>query len=423
MVPLDFSESHKYGKELGLMLGQEQMRHPAKSEQNRSWRRSIRVVIQQPALAKYRVPVFRELAKREGIELKVIYDRYTGILPNCAAQGFKVEHVPMRIFSLPIHPLYWHSAQWRYASREHCDVLVLSWDLHYASLIPALVRAHLNGVPTILWGHGYSKHEAGWRKRLRRSVARLATALLFYNCGSAQAFIASGWDPRRIHTALNSLDQAPIQEMLSIWAKRTSDLEAFRKKNRLGRGQTILFVSRLLYENRVDLLLKAVAELTTEKFRYLTLVLVGDGPDEARLRALAEKLGVGEQLRMQGPIYDEMQLAPWFLSADVFCYPTNIGLSLLHAFGYGLPVVTSNNIDAQNPEIEALEDGQNGMLYEDGDIQSLATTLDRILSDKGLRQRMEARALQTVANRFSLSTMVDGMERAVRYSIKQVAAG
>ena len=39
-----------------------------------------------------------------------------------------------------------------------------------------------------------------------------------------------------------------------------------------------------------------------------------------------------------GSIYDEIELAPWFLTADAFVYPENIGLSILHAFGYGLPV-------------------------------------------------------------------------------------
>jgi len=174
-------------------------------------------------------------------------------------------------------------------------------------------------------------------------------------------------------------------------------------------------VSRLLYENRVDLLLHAAAHLVSDGFQDLSVVVIGAGSDEARLKALASRLGITQQLRMPGAIYDEMELAPWFLSADVYCYPVNIGLSVLHAFGYGLPVVTSNNIDAHNPEIEALEDGKNGLLYQDGSTRALAAALNRVLNDRALCKHMKARASETVADRFSLPTMVDGFECAIRY--------
>ncbi|MGH8502335.1 MAG: glycosyltransferase family 4 protein [Gammaproteobacteria bacterium] len=423
MIPLDSHrlKLHKVRKALRLAPTLEETRSHTTSKHSVVRHLPIRVVVQQRALPKYRIPVFGELAKREGIELIVVYDALTDGTLNSNAEGLRSKHVPLRIASVFGHPVYWHSAQWQYAVGDCCDVVILSWDLHYASLVPALVRARLNGVPAILWGHGYSKREAAWRKRLRRSVARLATALLFYSSGTAQSFITSGWDPDRVYLALNSLDQTPIQQARQCWKKRLPALEAFREQHDLATGPTILFVSRLLYENRVDLLLRAAAELSLERFRDLTIVLIGSGPDEARLKALANELGISARLRMPGAIYDEVELAPWFLSADVFCYPTNIGLSLLHAFGYGLPVVTSNKVDAQNPEIEALKDGDNGLLYQDGDPGSLAAALDRVLSDRGLREHMTRQALDTVTSRFTLSTMVDGMEQAVRFCAHKAA--
>ena len=118
---------------------------------------------------------------------------------------------------------------------------------------------------------------------------------------------------------------------------------------------------------------------------------------------------------MPGPIYDQMQLAPWFLNAEVFCYPQNIGLSLLHAFGYGLPVVTADRVEAQNPEIAALEHGKNGLTYAHGDADALAAALRQLLDQAPLRQEMSGRAEQTVREDFTIERMVDGMEAAVRY--------
>ena len=40
-----------------------------------------------------------------------------------------------------------------------------------------LLRARASGVKTVLWGHGYSKHEAPWRAWPRRKVASLADAV------------------------------------------------------------------------------------------------------------------------------------------------------------------------------------------------------------------------------------------------------
>ena len=63
-------------------------------------------------------------------------------------------------------------------------------------------------------------------------------------------------------------------------------------------------------------------------------------PELPALQSIAEELDVEQYVRWLGSIYDEAQLAPWFLTADAFVYPGAIGLSVLHAMGYGLPVVT-----------------------------------------------------------------------------------
>ena len=148
------------------------------------------------------------------------------------------------------------------------------------------------------------------------------------------------------------------------------------------------------------------------------VVVVGKGGrsyvDE--LKELAKREGVDEALVFTGPIYDEASLAPYFLSSAAFVYPANIGLSLLHAFGYGLPVVTSDRRDTQNPEIVALEHEVNGLTYRHGDPGALADTLARLLSDDDFRRSLAQAAHETATRRFNLKAMVDGMEAAIRGS-------
>jgi glycosyltransferase involved in cell wall biosynthesis len=146
------------------------------------------------------------------------------------------------------------------------------------------------------------------------------------------------------------------------------------------------------------------------------MLVIGRGEaEQQKLEALAQSLGISERVRFIGAIYDEMQLAPWFLSSDVFCYPANIGLSLLHAFGYGLPVVTSDDLASQNPEIDALTSGDNGLLYQHGSVSALVQALRIIATNRELAARMSAEAIRTVEEEFSLPNMVAGMASAVRY--------
>lgn len=376
--------------------------------------KSIRVVVQQPSLAKYRVPVFRELASRVGIDLDLLYGDLDGI-PNVNAEGFRSELVPLGQYRLLGSEVLWHTAQGRAVSKKNADVAVLVWNVRYLSLIPALLKAKLTGVKTILWGHGYSKNESSVRKFIRQRVAKLGSALIFYNHQAQEQYLSEGFAEERLYVALNALDQAPVQAARQHWLERPEQLTAFRHENDLDQNPTVLYVSRFETENRVDLLIEAAAKLIADHPK-LSVILIGkENAEQARLKKLAVELGVGRNVRFLGAIYEEQQLAAWFLSSDVFCYPANIGLSLLHAFGYGLPVVTGDDISSHNPEIAALRDGENGALFADGNSSALAATLKQFFTDMSYRQQLSEHALQTATREFTLANMVDGFEAAIRY--------
>jgi len=142
---------------------------------------------------------------------------------------------------------------------------------------------------------------------------------------------------------------------------------------------------------------------------------IGAGAGLEKLQQESQALGLGDHARFLGALYDEEQLAPWFKVAGAFCVPAMLGLPLLHAFGYGLPVVTGDNTQVHGPEIEALRHGENGLLYLDGSVAALAAALRRILENETLRRDMSAAALRTVEERYTIDRMVEGMEAAVRF--------
>jgi glycosyltransferase involved in cell wall biosynthesis len=369
----------------------------------------IRIALTQPDIRPYRLPVYNLLAEQPDIDLTVFAGQARDA-PNPAPESIKFHFEPAVRRARRIGPATFidFPAQVEVADPARFDLLIHSWNSGYLTLMPGLKKARRAGIPTVVWGHGYSKSDSWLKSWLRNRVGRQATGILLYTHPVAQRLIErDGFDAERVFVAQNAIDQTPIQAARASWLARPDRLEAFQREHELAPERTVAFVSRLLHENRPDRLIRAVAMLQS-KIPGVTAVIVGDGPERANLEQLAKQLGVANRVRYTGAIYNEAELAPWLMSSGVFCYPENVGLSLLTALGFGLPAITSDAIAAQNPEIVALSSGRNGLLYPYGDEDAMAAAIKQVLTDHELRARMSAEALRTVTEEFTLARMVQG---------------
>jgi len=379
----------------------------------------LRVCIQQPSLAAYRVPLYRALARNPQFDIRVVHGEEPN-LPNVAADGFAAEEC------LECNPrwlggrLRWHSAQTRLAVRKQCDVLVLSSNLRYASLIPALVKARLSGVATVLWGHHRSQTGGGTADWLRRRVLfRLGDCVLCYSEHLAESIRSEISEPRKVFTAPNSVDQEPIRRAKEKWLAERERLAAFREEKGIGGGPNLLFVSRIKPRNKLDVLLKVLYNLR-KQYPSATASIVGSANDERdRVERRCEELGLRESVIFPGAIYDEDQLAPWFLSADVFIYPALIGLSIFHAFGYGLPVIAGYSERRVNPEFAALSPDYNGFSFPDDDVEQATQSVLRVINDRGLRERLSRGAVQTVSEEFNMERMAANFTEAILFAARR----
>lgn len=118
--------------------------------------------------------------------------------------------------------------------------------------------------------------------------------------------------------------------------------------------------------------------------RDVVLVLVGLGPLEDDLRALAVELGIGDRVRFPGSRDDVFALLPAF---DVFALSSRfegLPIALLEAMASGVaPVATRVG---GIPEV--ITDADDGLLVDPGDPGALARALDRVLGDDALRGRL-----------------------------------
>lgn len=354
------------------------------------------------------MPVFRALAQTAGWDYQLVYGALSDI-SNVPPDGFRATHIKQRF--LMGGRLIWVQAQLDYARRRQTDVLIMTWNSRCLSLMPALRRARREGVKTILFGHGFSRFEKGYTRRLRNAIARRADALLTYNHSARERLIGEGFDPQRVFVAQNCLDQSEIERAKQDWLSRPDDLKAFQLKHGLGDGPKLLFVSRITVKTRLDLLIRA-AEILRRDHPGLQVNIIGGG-DASGLKQLVSDLRLEGVVRFVGAVYGEAELAPWFLSSDLFVYPSAIGLSIFHAFGYGLPVVTDDDLANHNPEIEAMRHDGNGMMYRSNDVESMAMTIRTAMASRERLMSLRAGAIKTVTDNYNLSQLIAGYREAV----------
>ena len=362
---------------------------------------TVRILIRQPALPMYRLAIFQELANRPDIEMRLLYASNPSI-PNVSPAGLNADLSELQVNRMPVLGEYYRDPELFAEIKSYRPDVVLSWWNVRQSDLGAMMRfARNRRIGSVLWGHGYSKAEVWWRRHLRDRLARSADAVVTYNRRARHQITSRGIAEQKVFVAPNALDQSANREAAAYWKQHPSELEAFRLAAGIGPGPVIGFVSRMDPMIRLDLLVAALPHVR-EFIPGCQVVIVGRGDEEKKkLKLQSHSLGVSDAVVFVGAEYDPMRIGAYFTLFDVFCYPSNIGLSILHAFGFGVPVITCDDLDLQNPEIEALEDGENGLLYRAGDSEALAISLTRLLSDKVLRDRMGRNAFRSVTELYS----------------------
>jgi glycosyltransferase involved in cell wall biosynthesis len=375
--------------------------------------RGCRVCIVQPALPAYRIPVFNRLVTDHGIDLTIAaeFRPIWGSLKSERGDGtFKTIEAPITLW----RGLLRQPMQLELARNGAFDVMILPLNRKSLDVDLAIRAARRRGIGTVLWGHGFSKRESWLRRTLRNNLLRKADAGLLYSSAARDRLVAEGLDPARLFVAQNAIDHRRVEDAVRAWDATPDRLAQFRRDHALEHGETVLFISRMEPDKRLEVLIDGFAILRSRR-PSARLVLVGNGSCVPALQERAKAAGLGESVTFTGPIYDEAMLAPWAMSAACFVYPAAIGLSIYHAFAYGLPVLTSDDIASHNPEIEALEPGVNGLLVKDGDPAAFAEAIERVIADPQARARFRQAALATIhrPGGFTIDTMARGFADAI----------
>lgn len=161
-------------------------------------------------------------------------------------------------------------------------------------------------------------------------------------------------------------------------------------------------IGRLDPQKGFDVFVRALALLPG-----LNGVVVGAGPAEDELRALAGSTGVSDRLILAGY---RQSARPALAAFDVLVAPSRfegLPLVVLEAMATKVPIVATTVGGIP----EALRDGETALLVEPDDPAALASAIRRLIEDDALRGLLAARAYEVWAQRFDAKLMVRAYEQ------------
>lgn len=310
----------------------------------------------------------------------------TAFLQAAQAAGIKVEAVRERfVFDPTIIPKLAHSL-------EATDPqIVESHDFKSHFLVWLLKKAgRIPGSRWIAFHHGYTRmsHRVRIYQQLDRLSLQGADQIVTVCTPFLGQLMARGVQRSKIAILANAIEHRG----------RVEREETLHLKHRIGLKATdrvILCIGRLSAEKGHATLIAAFRRLRQKpSVPELRLVLVGDGGEARRLRALSADLG--DRVVFTGHVADPW---PYYCLADVFALPSyseGSPLALFEAMSAGLPIVASNVGGIP----ETLSDAKSGLLVPAGAVDELSCALERVLRDPDLAARL-ARGALAAALRFS----------------------
>lgn len=186
--------------------------------------------------------------------------------------------------------------------------------------------------------------------------------------------------------------------------------EALRRSIGFSANEVVVVsVAQFRPEKRQEDLIAACSLLLRQGYP-VRLVLVGDGPERARLQEEVGKTGQSGSVLFLGQLED---VRPILGAADIFALSSvaveTFSNAALEAMAMGRPVVLSDIGGAA----EMVQEGVNGFLYPPGDIPALAQKLLLLARDAPTRERMALQARRMVRERFSFDSMLREYEKLI----------
>ncbi len=389
---------------------------------------NFRLAVAAPLPVQYNSPFFSRLAREPGIELTVLYGTlahtyesfdegfgisYSWDIP--LLEGYSYKKVPTLRRTEKDHG--WELISPHLLSElkpsRYDAVLIYGWGDWFSRC--AILSCILNGVPFFVTGDATpifpeSPVRGALKHLLLAWLLRRADACLYF--GSLQRVFYE-----RLGVPEDRLIHHPYAVDNDRFFEASTTDPAKKNKLRADLGlppdiPLVAFCGKFIKRKRPLDLLEAMAELQ-KKGVECGAVFIGEGELRPLLDSMVTRLELQD---IYFPGFVNQSLLPQMLAAcDVLVLPSEKdprATVVAEAMASGLPVVISHRVGLWGFGDIVVEE-KTGFVYRCGDVEGLASTLEKLLVDGGLRVRMARAALEKMKT-WGMEERVKGVTDAIR---------
>ena len=301
----------------------------------------------------------------------------------------------------------------RFVRQKNIQLISLEYPMTY--MLYFYVIRKWTGIPIVVGLHGSDvlllhTNDSVWQWLVRRIIRR-ADWVLAHSVSLVQD----------AHDRVGNLEKNCSYLHYGVECARLRDAaERALASAPIPKGDYVLTVAKLYPRKGLDILLRAIHVLKSSHCPY-RFAIVGDGPEESRLKSMAAELGIESMVLFLGDVKNEIVPA-LFKRCAFFALSSRVepfGIVLLEAMTFGKAIVatTAGGIP------EFIRDGHNGLLVAVEDSQALAESIDRLIRDKDLRERIGENGRVVVEEQYDYDKLVFRYEELFKEQIRRANAG
>ena len=268
-------------------------------------------------------------------------------------------------------------------------------------------------LPVIYTVHAWSFHDdqAAWQRKVRIWSEKYLTARMNVNISVSESNKQSGkkyiskFDSVVINNGIDHNKFAPARKYKNIRKELGICPDAI----------VVLFIARFTMHKQPLMLIRAFAE-AVKKLPQLKLLMVGEGDEKQKALQLVKDLGLEDFVCFQPFRLDVPDI---LASADIFVLPSlweGLPIGLLEAMAMGKAVI-GTRVDGTR---EVIQHNVNGLLIDVNDMpEKLTEALVLLGGDPALRNKIRAKAIETVRSQFNATSMTRQIENVYKDLVAQ----
>lgn len=341
------------------------------------------VLLLYPDMLFYKISIFNKLSiflEKDGYKLIIWYRKIED--PNTECEFNFIQNTAMTLKNYD-----------RVIKEYKIDAVInilFKKDPGYLFYFASILKTKILRIPIIFYGHGIDKQRDNWGINFLYNLIHLFfDGIILYT--PAEKSKLWKYFHHKITYANNTLD---IDGITLIECK-----EQIKTRHKINSPKIILTTGRLHSRKKIEVL----SQIFIRNYKDspdVAWVLVGSDLSEEVSNAIK---GINN-IHFLGPIYNKQKMAEIFSISDIYCVPGALGLGIVEALYWGLPVVTT--AVKHGPEAFYLRNGYNSLIAKDN--QELEEMIQDIIIDDKKRKIFSNDAKKVFHEEATLEKMFEG---------------